>query len=425
MRSVCRIGIFALLVPVLNSLPALAQVSKSEQIDNFLKPFIAANQFGGQIAAAENGKVIYQKAFGLANADFKIPNDLHTRIGIASITKQMTLVILTRLIEEKRISMDDKLSKYVPDFPQGEKITIDMLANHRSGIPHRVMAPEFESVTYSSTEFVELAKKAKLDFEPGARSSYSSGGYAVLARCLEVASGKSYAELLEQYVFGPADMRDSVNFYGETVMDRRAQDYYPSPDGVLNVPLKDYSFLVGAGSVFGTANDVLKFGKAIITGKYGDAIRTGWVKNNTVNGSGSTNGHRAYFEIDKDNKYGYAIVANMSGAFDAISKGISEILQGKPLTAKFNPTPTIVPNPNKDLNEFRGHFEVSGGNPSNDIVVKNGFLYAGDIKLYPTKPDCFFEYRFFGNVCFTRDTSNKITGIKWTGEGFDLAFVKR
>src|SRR5438270_5719371 len=149
MRNICRIAIPALAVAVLISLPVCAQVSKSEQIDNFLHPFIAANQFGGQIVATENGKVIYQRAFGLANADFKIPNDLHTRIGIASITKQMTDVILTRLIEEKRISMDDKLSKYVPDFPQGDKITIDMLANHRSGIPHRVMPPELESVAYT------------------------------------------------------------------------------------------------------------------------------------------------------------------------------------------------------------------------------------------------------------------------------------
>jgi CubicO group peptidase (beta-lactamase class C family) len=181
MAKVYRVALFAFAFVVLSSLAALAQVSKSRQIDDFLKPFIAANQFGGQIVAAENGKVIYQKAFGLANADFKIPNDLHTRIGIASVTKQMTVVILTRLVEEKRIAMDDKLSKFIPDFPQGDKITIDMLANHRSGIPHRVMAPELESVAYTSTEFIEKAKKARLDFEPGARVSYSSGGYAVLA----------------------------------------------------------------------------------------------------------------------------------------------------------------------------------------------------------------------------------------------------
>src|ERR1700742_3688495 len=104
------------------SIPVFAQVDKSRQIDDFLKPFIAANQFGGQISASENGRVIYRKAFGLANADFKIPNDVRTRIGIASVTKLMTDVILTRLVEEKRIAMDDRLSKYVPDFPQGDKI---------------------------------------------------------------------------------------------------------------------------------------------------------------------------------------------------------------------------------------------------------------------------------------------------------------
>src|SRR5205823_6105644 len=138
------------------------QDDKAKKIDEFLMPFIKANQFGGQILAAESGKVIYEKAFGLANADFRIPNQLNTRIGIASITKSMTDVILTRLVDTKEISLADKLTKYIPDFPNGDKITIEMLARHRAGIPHRIMRPEEESVFYTSAEFVEKVKKAKL-----------------------------------------------------------------------------------------------------------------------------------------------------------------------------------------------------------------------------------------------------------------------
>ena len=109
------------------------QDDKAKKIDAFLTPFIKANQFGGQILAAESGKIIYEKAFGLANADFKIANQPNTRIGIASITKLMTAVILNKLVEEHKITPADKLSKYIPDFPNGDKITIEMLARHRSG----------------------------------------------------------------------------------------------------------------------------------------------------------------------------------------------------------------------------------------------------------------------------------------------------
>ncbi len=403
---------------------ALAQTEKAEKIDKFITPFATARQFSGVVLAAENGKVIYEKPFGLANAEYEIPNQLNTRIGIASITKYMTSVILSRLIESNKIAPSDKLNKYIPDFPNGDKITIEMLARHRSGIPHRVMPPEAESLAYTSEEFVEKVKQAKLAFEPGTGRLYSSAGYAVLARVLEIVSGKTYSELLQEFVFAPAGMTDSLDFEGEMVMERRAQDYYLSPNGLVNVPLKNYSFLVGAGSVYGTARDVYRFGEAVLDGKYGESVKTSFAGQTPFSGSGSTNGHRSYFELARDKKYGFVILSNSAGAFDLISQGLLEILQGKEVTARSFTVPKIIPNPNKNLAEFLGHYKRSDGSET-DIVLRNGFLSAGDIKLYPTKPDCFFEYRFFGDACFIRDESAKIKEIKWKGHNFDFSWVKQ
>ena len=415
------LSIVAILSPT-----GFAQSDKAKSIDEFLAPFVKSNQFSGVVLAAENGKIIYEKAFGTANADFKIPNQLNTRIGIASITKQMTGVILSRLVETNKITLADKLNKYIPDFPNGEKITIEMLARHRSGIPHRVMPPEMESIAYTSAEFVDKVKQAKLAFEPGSNRLYSSAGYAVLARVLEIASGKTYQQLLQEYVFAPAGMTDSVDFEGDTVIERRAQDYYLSPNGLVNVPVKNYSFLVGAGSVYGTARDVYKFAEAVLDGKYGETAKTTLLGQNqtTFSGSGSTNGHRAYFEIARDRKYGFAVLSNSAGPFDMITQGLTEILQGKELTVKSFTIPKEIPNPNKNLAEFLGNYKRADGSAT-DIVLRNDFLYAGDIKLYPTKPDCFFEYRFFGDVCFVRDQSAKIKEIKWKGFNFELIWAKQ
>lgn len=415
-------GLCLVLSPFLQT--AFAQADKAEKIDKFITPFATANQFSGVVLASENGKVIYEKAFGLANADYKIPNQLNTRIGIASITKYMTSVILSRLIESNKIALADKLNKYIPDFPNGDKITIEMLTRHRSGIPHRVMPPEAESLAYSSAEFVEKVKQAKLAFEPGTARLYSSAGFSVLARVLEIVSGKSYAQLLQEYVFTPAGMTDSVDFEGDAIMERRAQDYYLSPTGHVNVPLKNYSFLVGAGSVYGTAHDVYRFAEALLDGKYGEGIKTAFQGERPFSGSGSTNGHRSYFEMARDKKYAFVILANSAGAFDLVSQGLLEILQGKEPTVKSFTIPKIIPNPNEDLTEFLGHYTRSDGG-STEIVLRNDFLYSGDIKLYPTKPDCFFEYRFFGDVCFNRDDSAKIKEIKWKGYNFDLTWVKQ
>lgn len=403
---------------------ALAQSDKGARIDKFITPFADANQFSGVVLASENGKVTYEKAFGLANADYKIPNQLNTRIGIASITKYMTSVILNRMVASNKIALADKLNKYIPDFPNGEKITIEMLARHRSGIPHRVMPPEAESLPYTSAEFVEKVKLAKLAFEPGTSRLYSSAGYAVLARVLEIVSGKTYSQLLQEQVFTPAGMTDSLDFEGDMIIERRAQDYYLSPTGLVNVPLKNYSFLVGAGSVFGTARDVYRFAEAVMDGKYGEGVKTALLGETTFNGSGSTNGHRSYFEIARDKKYGFVILSNSAGAFDLVSQGLLEILQGKEVTVKSFTIPKIVANPNKDLAEFLGHYKRSDGGET-DIVLRNDSLYSGDIKLYPTKVDCFFEYRFFGDVCFVRDASAKIKEIKWRGSNFDLTWVKQ
>lgn len=422
--------IYFVLVLILSAFSQIGfgQSDKARKIDEFVAPFAKANQFAGVILASENGKVIYEKAFGLANADFKIPNQLDTRIGIASITKPMTSVILNRLVESGKISLSDKLGKYIPDFPNGEKITIEMLARHRSGILHRVMPPEQETVSYTSAEFVEKVKQSKLAFEPGTQQLYSSGGYAVLARALEIASGKSYAQLLQEYVFAPAGMTDSLDFNGVTIMERRAQDYFLSPDGYVNAPLKDYSFLVGAGSVFSTARDVYKFGEAVLEGKYGDTAKTLLVGQTAISASGSTNGHRAYLEIEREKKYGYVLLTNLSGAFDTISQGLREIMQGKEVTIKTSMLPKIIPNPNKNLAEFIGRYKRSDGGGETEIVLKNDFLYSSEIKLYPIKPDCFFEYRFFGEVCFVRDdgaAAGKIKEIKWKGFNFDLTWIKQ
>ena len=418
--------LFVIILLLVSTSVVFCKPNKIKQIDQFITQFVKNNQFSGEVLVSENGKVVYEKAFGLANADYKIPNQLNTRIGIASITKYMTVVILNRLIESGKISPADKLSKYIPDFPEGDKITIEMLAKHRSGIQHRVMPPEAESLGYSSAEFIEKVKLSKLAFEPGTKFLYSSAGFAVLARCFEIASGRTYPELLQEFVLTPAEMTDSLNFNSEAPMERRANDYFLTPNGYTNAALKDYSFLVGAGSVFSTAKDVYKFGNAVLDGKFGEATKSSLLGGKNINGSGSTNGHRSYFEIAKDKKYGYVLLSNVaSGAFDLISLGISEILQDKELTVKGAPNPKFISLSNDELKGFLGRYRRSDGLGEYEMRLRNGSLFAGDIQLYPVGKECFFEYKFFGEACFVREETGKIKGISWKGFNFDLTWVKQ
>jgi CubicO group peptidase (beta-lactamase class C family) len=403
---------------------AFGQNPKAAKIDKLISGLAKTGHFSGMVTASENGKVIYEKAFGMANADFKIPNTVNTRIGIASITKPMTSVILLKLVEEGEIRLEDPLSKYISDFPSGDKITVEMLRQHRSGILHRVMPPEMETVPYTSAEMVEKVKLAKLAFAPGEQRLYSSGGYAVLARVLEIASGKPYAQLLKQYVFDPAGMRDSVDFDSAAIMERRAQDYVLDEGGYRNASLKDYSFLVGAGSVFGTASDVHRFGSAIIDGKYGDAVKNAQVSEGIFSASGSTNGHRAYVEMKADKSYGFALVSNLNcGAVDIVQLGLKEIMEGREPKNTAISVPKFDPAANPNLSGFTGKYKAASGSDI-EIVERNGSLYSSDIRLYSVKPGCFFDFRFFGEACFISE-NGRTKEIKWKGASFDLTWVKQ
>jgi CubicO group peptidase (beta-lactamase class C family) len=336
----------------------------------------------------------------------------------------MTVVVLSRLVEENKLKLSDTLAKFIPDFPSGDKITIEMIRQHRSGILHRVMPPEMESVPYTSAEMVEKVRQSKLAFEPGTRRLYSSGGYAVLARVLEIASGKPYAQLLKEYVFDPAGMRDSLDFDGERIMERRAQDYLLEEGGYRNAALKDYSFLVGAGSVFSTAADTHRFGLAVVEGKYGENVKASQISDGRFSASGSTNGHRAYVEVKADKSYGYAVLSNLAcGSVDMVRAGVREIMEGKEPTVTKLVVPKFDAAANPDLGQFVGKYRSVDGSEI-EIVNRNGYLQSADIRMHSVKTDCFFDYKFFGEACFIRE-GGKIKALNWKGIGFDLTWSRQ
>ncbi len=400
--------------------------SVRSRIDAYVNPFVEAGQFSGVLLAAQNGNVVYEKAFGPAIAEFDIPNRVDTRIGIASITKSMTSVILIRLLEEKRLTLEDKVKKYIPDFPNGGRITVEMLSDHRSGIPHRVMSPEWEAVPHTSADMVEKIKLAKLEFEPGTQELYSSAGYSLLARILEIASGKPYAQLLQEYVFTPCGMTESLDFNSEAIMDRRAQEYLLDATGIIQAPLKDYSFLVGAGSVYSTARDVYRFGESVVNGARGESVRADFVRNNIMRSNGSTNGHRATLKINAEKRYGYVLISNLaSGAFDLIIKNMEAILEGNAAESAVVAHPTIIPISEKVRTEYVGQYKRVEGGGGIAISIKNNSISAGDIKLYPIRPDCFFEFKYFGEVCFVRDGTGTVQSMNWIGTGFKLEWKRQ
>jgi CubicO group peptidase (beta-lactamase class C family) len=229
---------------------------------------------------------------------------------------------------------------------------------------------------------------------------------------------------LKKYVFDPAGMKDSVDFVGGAIIERKAQDYLLDGDGYKNASLKDYSFLVGAGSVYGTAADVHRFGMAMLEGKYGETARTAWIREGIFSASGSTNGHRAYVEIKADKSYGFALTSNLgSGAVDIVQTAMKEILEGREPSVSSVTVPRFDLAANPDLGKFIGKYKAANGSDI-EIVSRGGHLFSSDIKLYSVKPNCFFDYRFFGEACFIID-GERVKEVNWKGATFNLTWVRQ
>jgi CubicO group peptidase (beta-lactamase class C family) len=398
---------------VFSFLSAFSQNKKADEIERYIRPLADAHQFSGVVVASYKGKVIYEKAFGSAVAEFNLPNQTQTRFCIASVTKPMTEVIALKLAGEGKLQLQDKISKWVPDFPGGDKITIEMLMNHTSGIPHRATTEEQEAQPYSSADMLEKAKHVTLEFEPGTQESYSSLGYSVLARILELASGKSYAELLMKYVFQPAGMSNSLDFKSDSVIPLEAHEYLLESTKMVPAPLKDYSFIVGAGSVCSTGSDVMRFAEALVNDKYGEEVRktltdsTGRFRDN-----GSTYAFRCFVSMDKKKGYGFVIISNLSsGANDLLVRDLPKILQDQPVSPPPVPHFQFEQLSRDKMNEYLGAYEFPRF--TNHITLVRDQIFSGDSRIYYIGNDQFFRISDYARLTFSRDTGGKIQGLKW------------
>ena len=395
---------------------ALSQ-SKVAEIDSYIKPLIKANQFYGVILATRKGRIIYEKAFGMAQAEHGVPNRIDTRFGIASVTKGMTQAIAIKLAAEGKLGLQDRLIKWLPDFPNGEQITVQMLIDHSSGIPHRGTSEVEETERYTAADMVEKAKRATPVFQPGEGRLYSSLGYSVLARVLEICSAKTFSELLQEYIFLPAGMKDTVDFNGEMILRRRAQEYYLEPAGIVHAPLKDYSFLIGAGSVFSTARDVIRFGESVMNGKYGQAVEQALSHEGVFHENGVTNGFRCYVMIDSQKDFGLVVISNLqSGANDLLVRDLPNILQDKPVSAPKVPGLKLVRISAERMKEYVGAYKFEGF--TNNITLSSNQLVSGDYKIFPIGVDRCFRLADYATLTFSRNANGAIKGLEWEGVNF-------
>lgn len=266
-----------LILFLLDSIMIKAQDYKVQlmQIDTFLSAKYNQNTPGCMVGIIKNGSLIYNKGFGMANLDYGIPMNSKSVINVMSVSKQFTAACIALLVIDKIISLDDDIHKYIPELPDyGQKITIDHLVRHTSGIRDYadlvfLAGGTPENVANRSDALELVLRQKELNFIPGDQYSYSNSGYLLLTYIIERVSGISFPEFAKKRIFEPLEMNQS--FFSDDphlIVQNRVVSYGKKEDGsYFCYNLNDNR--MGCAGLFTTVEDLYKWDKNFYTGKVG------------------------------------------------------------------------------------------------------------------------------------------------------------
>jgi CubicO group peptidase (beta-lactamase class C family) len=317
--------------------PANAQPTKkatNEQIAQefkaFMKKLADADVFSGTVLLAKDGVPIFKGAYGMANKDFNAPNRLDTKFNLGSMNKMFTSVAIAQLVERGKLSFDDPLSKFLPDFPDkasAEKIKIKHLLTHTAGLGGYFTKQWDESSRALYRTVDDMMKRAaadeKLLFEPGTRWQYSNTGMLVLGKVIEKVSGQSYYDYVRDNITKPAGMQNTDSYELDKVNPNLAVGYDKQfTDGGVTFTNNIFAHVMRGGPQGGgysTVEDLLKFDIALRSNKLVGAEYVKLLLSPKPELNSPNYGYG--FQIDKESQ-----IAGHGGGFPGISSNLDMFL---------------------------------------------------------------------------------------------------
>lgn len=241
-----------------------------------------ADGFSGVVMIAKDGKPVIERASGLANRGLEVKNRMDTKFNLGSINKTFTRLAIAQLLEAGKLSLDDKLGKILPDFPNPDaaaRVTVAHLLEMRSGLGD-FFGRDFEATPKDRirtlADYLPLFARKPLAFEPGSAQAYSNGGYLTLGLIIEKLSGQTYFDYVRDHIFKPAGMTDTDSFEPDAVTPNLAVGYTKRSGG-----LKSNIYLLpgrgsSAGGGYSTAPDLLKYAEAVVANRLASPAFTAW-----------------------------------------------------------------------------------------------------------------------------------------------------
>lgn len=220
---------------------------------------------GCAVAVGAGGKVAWSAGYGVADAELGVPVGPGTKFRIASVSKPVTAAAVGLLVEAGSLDLDAPVRKYVPSFPdKGDALTTRLAAGHLAGIRHYRGAEFLSARRYATVvEALGIFQDDPLLHPPGAKFLYSSYGWNLVSAAVEGAAGRPFLDVMQERVFDPLGMRDTIADWNDRIIPGRARCHRRRPDGTLvHAPPVDNSNKWAGGGFLSTAEDLARFALA-------------------------------------------------------------------------------------------------------------------------------------------------------------------
>src|SRR5215218_277568 len=235
--------------------------------DQLLAAAYAADQPGAAALVMRDGKVVLRKGYGMANLELGVPVSPDMVFELGSITKQFTAASILLLQERGQLRVEDEITRYLTDYPtHGQKITVENLLTHTSGIPSYTGLAEWLPRVREDmklADLIALFKDKPLEFNPGERWAYDNSGYILLGAIVEKVSGKSYEQFVEEEIFQKLGMTHSRYGHVEELVPLRATGYARDDKGFRNANYLSMTQPYAAGSLMSTVDDLAIWDRAL------------------------------------------------------------------------------------------------------------------------------------------------------------------